>query len=282
MFRRQSTVLSLAYAHALILTNRPSLLSNFADLMRPARDEQLECEDQRRICIDAALLVVSTVNELVEEGTMYGSFWFTQYISFCAIATLFVYNIQKGPTRLATPLDSTEANSPSTKQNMRYFETAEKCQLLVAQATGNSSPNKRYNVILDELKRAVLGQAGSLRNRPVAVLDDRIVGEVSRDTRAIVGDETEVYEGSSQRFAMLHDYTGYSQGPQEDAFFNGMTSDGPFDHTNFRSTNQDFTGLFGMPLNSIGWLELDSWVSREQMYGAKSTHWLILAGNGLA
>ena len=95
IFQRQSTVLRLAYLNALILVNRPSLLSNFADLNRSQNPPSGKLEPSLKECIDAASAVVETVNGFIEQSRMRKPFWFTHYISFCAISTLYVYAIQR-------------------------------------------------------------------------------------------------------------------------------------------------------------------------------------------
>ena len=74
IFQRQSTVLTLAYAHALILANRQFLLSNFVDLTRPASstDERVEFHIQE--CVEAALVAVNTVSTFVEHRMLYRTF----------------------------------------------------------------------------------------------------------------------------------------------------------------------------------------------------------------
>ncbi|KAH7395613.1 fungal-specific transcription factor domain-containing protein [Cadophora sp. MPI-SDFR-AT-0126] len=149
IFQRQSTVLSLAYAHALILANRPALLSNFADLTKRTELPQEEPSNSLKECIAAALIVVDTVTDLIEEKKMRHSFWFTHYISFCAISALYVYTIQQC-------LVPGQATPPKTS----IFEAARKCQQSIEETTTKSSPFRKYNIILDELKKEVLQHIG--------------------------------------------------------------------------------------------------------------------------
>ncbi|KAG4436140.1 hypothetical protein IFR05_008383 [Cadophora sp. M221] len=152
IFQRQSTVLRLAYAHALILANRPSLLSNFADLAK--RTERLTKEPSRSVreCINAAMIVVDTVTGLIEEKKMRQSFWFTHYISFCAISALYVYAIQQ--CLPSHPITSQSAFP--TQPDTHVFEAAKKCQESLEATTTKASPFRKYNIILDELKKEVL------------------------------------------------------------------------------------------------------------------------------
>lgn len=158
IFQRQSTVLRLAYAHALILANRSSILNNFADLSR--RQDLLEegLEGSLKECIDAAMLVVETVNRFIHEGKLSRAFWLTSYISFCAIATLYVYAIQQSISRQP---DNLPPGSEVRKDlYIQHFEAAEKCQRRIAQTTSKTSLFRRYNIILDELRKEVLHQLG--------------------------------------------------------------------------------------------------------------------------
>ncbi|KUJ11099.1 uncharacterized protein LY89DRAFT_739310 [Mollisia scopiformis] len=149
IFQRQSSVLRLAYLHALILANRPSILKNFADLSRPQDPLTGEMEDRLKECIDAAVLVVETVNGFIEESRMRKPYWFTHYIAFCAISTLYVYAIQNAQRSGL----SEDKSVPPT--HLRYFEAAERCQRGIYGTTAPSSPFRRYNIILDELKKEV-------------------------------------------------------------------------------------------------------------------------------
>jgi hypothetical protein len=158
IFGRQSTVLRLAYLHALILANRPSLLDSFADLSRPQTLPPGKLEGSLKECIDAAIAVVDIVNGFIEQGRMRRSFWFTHYISFCAISTLYVYTIQRNQTPISTNPEVTGIERPD--DNLSLFEAAERCQRSIYGTTAPSSPFRRYTIILDELKKEVLDHIG--------------------------------------------------------------------------------------------------------------------------
>ena len=82
------------------------------------------------------------------------AFWFTHYISFCAITTLYVYALQENSVlrSRSTQQVGREEYTPSSD----HFEAAEKCQRRIAQTTAKNSPFRRYNIILDELRREVV------------------------------------------------------------------------------------------------------------------------------
>ncbi|RDW62390.1 hypothetical protein BP6252_11823 [Coleophoma cylindrospora] len=153
IFQRQSTVLRLAYAHAMILANRQALLTNFADLNRRPDLPNERVEERLTDCIDAAFLVVDTVNGFIERAQMFKAFWFTHYISFCAITTIYVYTMQRSVPEHHNEL--IPAGEPGSL-HVRCFEAAERCQRSIAATTARTSPFRRYNIILDELKKDVL------------------------------------------------------------------------------------------------------------------------------
>lgn len=165
IYQRQSTVLRLAYLHALILANRPSLLNNFADLSRPQSLATGESEACLKECIDAATQVIEMVNDFVDESRMRKPFWFTHYISFCAISALYVYTIQRSSSSHGLPMVSFT----------QLFKAAERCQRKIYDTTATRSPFRRYNIILDELKCEVLIHL----NRIPAVQNDALTSEIS-------------------------------------------------------------------------------------------------------
>lgn len=81
IFQRQRNVLNLAYWHAMILTHRPFLLSNFARLQRNGKSRRRsvphkdQAGDSVQACLDAAMHVVDTVNDLIQAGQLFRAFW---------------------------------------------------------------------------------------------------------------------------------------------------------------------------------------------------------------
>ncbi|KAH8601705.1 fungal-specific transcription factor domain-containing protein [Bisporella sp. PMI_857] len=146
IYQRQSTVLRLAYLHALILANRPLLLDRFVNLSRPSQYPG-NLVGGLKECIDAAVAVVETVNGLLDQGRMRKPFWFTHYISFCAISALYVYTIQSS---------GQSSGQEQHDASLQYFEAADRCQRAIYATTASTSPFRRYNIILDELKKEVI------------------------------------------------------------------------------------------------------------------------------
>lgn len=79
IFQRQRNVLNLTYWHAVILTHRPSVLSNFARLSRQNRrkagHEDARADESLRECLDVAMKTVNTINEITESRQLFRAFW---------------------------------------------------------------------------------------------------------------------------------------------------------------------------------------------------------------
>ncbi|KAK9354802.1 fungal-specific transcription factor domain-containing protein [Lipomyces doorenjongii] len=143
LLQRQSRMLSLAYAHALILVNRPFLLNNFASLTpstygssEPIFDA--EGEEAVRECTSAAMLVVDIIDDLNESSQIFAALWFTQYVAFCSVVVLYVYVIR--------------CRSEAPNDMEKYLDAAQKCQSQIAVAAKENSLAERYSVVLEELR----------------------------------------------------------------------------------------------------------------------------------
>ena len=81
IFRRQRNVLNLAYWHTMVLTHRPFLMSNFAELQHTSRSEGQEnlhrdqIDENIKECLDAAMNIVNIVNDLIQNEMMFQAFW---------------------------------------------------------------------------------------------------------------------------------------------------------------------------------------------------------------
>jgi hypothetical protein len=269
IFQRQSTVLTLAYAHALILANRQFLLSNFIDLTRPAASADERVEVHIEECVEAALVAVNTVSTFVENGMFYRTFWFSQYISFCAIATLYVYAIRLYQTQRTTaePMDVNNATSVPKRGHMEYFEAAEKCRILIAGKTENNSPSRRYSIILDELKRQVLAEIQGTSSNLNSDIPRKFPGlhgikASNEDNSATLRDQLRYLQDDVQSHSLLNGQPEYL-----DLGTSSRVSLGPaaepssaIDSSSFVNTTLDF-GQFEPSFDFVGWSEFDSWVS---------------------
>ncbi|KAI1855758.1 hypothetical protein JX265_012203 [Neoarthrinium moseri] len=139
-FRRQATVLKLAYSHAIMHANRLFLLGNLNDNSRPQIIE----------CIGAAMDVFQAVDRMAAEGPIFHAFWWTQYVTFCALLVAYVWDIQlkrRGGAALDLGL-----------QQSKLMALAERCHTHLAMATATNSPSRRYAIILEELRSEALGK----------------------------------------------------------------------------------------------------------------------------
>ncbi|KIW26596.1 uncharacterized protein PV07_06415 [Cladophialophora immunda] len=157
-FQRQSIILRLAHAHAAIHANRPFLLSNFANASNPP---QLSPKgvDYISECVSAARSVVEILEHFDGNGIPFHSWWFTQYVSFCAVAVIYIYTIQQHQMLVSTPtaiISEDTSFRPSFLVSCRerdWFAVAESCQQRLAAAARENSPGKRYAIVLEELRQ---------------------------------------------------------------------------------------------------------------------------------
>ncbi|GKT51480.1 activator of stress genes 1 [Colletotrichum spaethianum] len=132
-FRRQNTALKLAYCHAIMHANRPFLLGTGAS----KSDQRSALEDSVGECINAAKIALETVDGMASDGTLFHAFWWTPYVTFCALAVVYVWEIQRG----------------RKDGEKGLFELADRCQNHLTEATAAESPGRRYSVILEELRQ---------------------------------------------------------------------------------------------------------------------------------
>ncbi|KXH68293.1 fungal specific transcription factor domain-containing protein [Colletotrichum salicis] len=132
-FRRQNTALKLAYCHAIMHANRPFLLGAGG----PRHGQRSPLDDSIDECITAAKTALETVDSMASDGTLFHAFWWTPYVTFCALAVVYVYEIQRG----------------RQDPERGLFELADRCQNHLTKATSAESPSRRYSVILEELRQ---------------------------------------------------------------------------------------------------------------------------------
>lgn len=137
-FRRQATAMKLAYCHAIMHANRPFLLGAAGG----RRGSNTALQDSVRECINAARTTLETVDAIATDGTQFHAYWWTPYVTFCALAVVYVWEIQQVQ---ASQYDSYGLHD--------LLELAEKCQNHLARATAPDSPSHRYSIILEELRQ---------------------------------------------------------------------------------------------------------------------------------
>lgn len=78
IFQRQRNVLNLTYWHALILTYRPFVLSNFARESQHTHgvgNLDLQTEESVQQCLKAAMNTVDTIDAITRDHQMFRAFW---------------------------------------------------------------------------------------------------------------------------------------------------------------------------------------------------------------
>ena len=134
-FSRQATALKLAYCHAIMHANRPFLLDYAGELDRPALRE---CVEE---CISAARIALETVDRVFcNEQLFFHALWWTPYVTFCALAVVYVWEIQQ------------KTNAKTDYEDPVLFALAEKCQCHLAKAISSESASRRYSIIIEELR----------------------------------------------------------------------------------------------------------------------------------
>ncbi|CAK7202150.1 hypothetical protein SEUCBS139899_004870 [Sporothrix eucalyptigena] len=135
VFRRQAIAMKMAYCHAIMHANRPFLLGQDEQTSAQALQESV------RECIAAAHTALETVDAMVSDGSVFYALWWTPYVTICALAVVYVWEIQhKAQSELAT-------------EDRSLFALAERCQSHLARTADAYSPSSRYNIILEELRR---------------------------------------------------------------------------------------------------------------------------------
>ncbi|RYP21436.1 hypothetical protein DL765_002226 [Monosporascus sp. GIB2] len=138
-FRRQAAALKLAYCHAVMHANRPFLLEG---TVATGSEESAPLKDSIEECINAARVTLETVDAMAADDTVYHALWWTPYATFCALAVVYVWEIQVGRAAL------------DKAQGLRgLLELAERCRQHLAKATWEDSPSRRYSVVLEELRQ---------------------------------------------------------------------------------------------------------------------------------
>lgn len=164
-------MLDISYLHALILANRPFLLSSLNELTTPTSPQSQKYRENVKECIDAAWTVVRKVHSQIQNGNMLQAFWFTQYVTFCALVVVYIDAIQQEIRHQASnEVAHTNSMNDTGGQMIEFaerndFGLAEECQHHLATATKPHSLAIRYNVILGELRtEAVRQQEKTSRN----------------------------------------------------------------------------------------------------------------------
>jgi hypothetical protein len=131
----------MAYDHAVMHLYRPFLLSQTKHRSTPESDSTEVFRQQSvQLCIAAAQDALRTVDAFASDGPLFHAFWWTHYITFCALTVVYVWNTQQ-PSIDIEGVD-----------RQKLMMLSEQCQVYLAQATATNSPSRRYSIILEELR----------------------------------------------------------------------------------------------------------------------------------
>jgi hypothetical protein len=139
-------VLRIAYSHAIMHANRFFLLGNYSSS---------SSEMQVTECVMAAKTVLEIVDGLARDSPIFHAFWWTHYVTFCALVVTYAWEIQQ-QTQSGPGLGGTK--TPFDRAAL--LDLAERCQTHLAQATATNSPSRRYAIILEELRSEAQRQSG--------------------------------------------------------------------------------------------------------------------------
>ena len=210
-FRRQCVALRLAYKHAVVHLHRPFLLARSSgEASLGTESTQRFREESVKLCIGAARDALRTIDALAQEGPLFHAFWWTHYITFCALTVTYVWNMQRG-------------SDIEVIDRQELMSLAERCQVHLANATATNSPSRRYSIILEELRSEATTQ------RPA---DSRAMDLNSQGVNTCLGNATvmdaaalpasNAYETSDIMQAGLADGTS---GDGHNPFMDWQTSD---------------------------------------------------------
>ncbi|KAJ4357248.1 uncharacterized protein N0V89_001823 [Didymosphaeria variabile] len=189
-FRRQAIALKISYYHAVMLVHRPFLLKN---INRHSQEIRALAEQGIDECIVAAQSVLEIVDRMARDGKLFHAFWWTHYVSFCALVVVYVWAIQRKNN-----------DEDAVQRYPGIFDRAERCLNHLAQATATNSPSRRYSIILRELRAEAKKKFG--RYLPTNVSSDEFVEQGSHEglampiiqpTSAISGHEDSLFESPS-------------------------------------------------------------------------------------
>jgi hypothetical protein len=204
-FRRQSIALRIAYGHAVMHLNRPSLLK--PGLGDRETYNSIGLHDSVNRCVLAARDVLKIVDGMAKDSALFHAFWWTHYVTFCALSVVYVAEIQT--VKLA---DTALAVDSAEMSNL-----AEKCRKHLAEATASNSPGRKYSIILEELRiEARERKTNSLhvaahqdpQNGRDVVQTDLVQSELSSNhiSNALPSDQAMVGMGDLYSYNVLEDW----------------------------------------------------------------------------
>ncbi|KAI6355242.1 hypothetical protein MCOR25_008284 [Pyricularia grisea] len=195
-FRRQAVALRLAHAHAIMHATRPFLLLSRGGgdgtdgRTRPEQEQRREMVSK---CLRAAGTVLELVDSIAGDESLFHAFWWSHYVTFCAIAVTFVWEIQQA----SSPSSRSDGTSPGPLEPAaaeQLFALAERCHAHLSSVLFADSFGRRYTVILEELRLEARYQ--SAKNTPMAAgMNGEAAATSQRDSAA--GDDMDTLPISS-------------------------------------------------------------------------------------
>lgn len=160
-FERQNTVIKLAHAHLTILATRRCLVN---DLDVIQHGQQLAYESYslpaREECMSSISTILTVTRDLLERGTLYQAFWFTQYVAIVAISTLYVLVLQ----HLRTVSSSLEGR-PQAFDGESLLNGAKTVQTHLAALAPENSQVGHHFKLLGMLQTKVNRELASVQSR---------------------------------------------------------------------------------------------------------------------
>ncbi|KAI0191643.1 fungal-specific transcription factor domain-containing protein [Astrocystis sublimbata] len=198
--RRQAIALQLAYCHAVIHTHRPFLLGT-EEVDEHTRsgeetpEDYVQAVDESAVeCISAARTALHIVETIASDTSVVNALWWTPYVLFCALAVVYVWEIEQNARRKTTAQNGGNGNRDTSRRardsgNNNFQDLlalAERCHVLLSHDLRSSadsssifssqtadSPSRRYSIILEELRleaRRHSGEDVPLSPQPVIPL----------------------------------------------------------------------------------------------------------------
>ncbi|KXS94792.1 hypothetical protein AC578_2515 [Pseudocercospora eumusae] len=165
-FRRQNVALRIAYYHAVMHTNRSSLLR-----LTPSETLYSDAYNKSAIqCVHAAMEVLKIVDRMAKEGPLFHAFWWTHFVTFCALSVAHVWQVQR---QKCSTID-TRLQEEQLSDMMGVYEAH------LAHATAINSASRRYCIILKELKAEATRAKARQQEKQVATISGHY-GIISED-----------------------------------------------------------------------------------------------------
>lgn len=160
-YKRQTTVIKLAHCHAIMHATRSFILGGPPSGPCDVKDT-LASE-----CIMAARIVLKTVEQLAHDGPIFHAFWWTHYVTFCALIVVYVWEISHRKSSLGLH-----------EERIEILNLAGRCHSILGEATATNSPSRSYAAILDDFRQAATSELPPLALPRLAHSEGGILSQV--------------------------------------------------------------------------------------------------------